>query len=386
MLTMFAFIIVLGLLVFVHEFGHFIVAKRAGIKVEEFGFGFPPRIVGVRKGLSGKWKIIWLGKEIEKDGSTLYSLNWVPVGGFVRIKGEGGDGVREHDSFASRKIVTRLAVVCAGVFMNLVLAVVLLTIGFSIGIPQEINGTVSKYAHVSDQHFEIVGVVANAPAEEAGVVAGDRIIEADQTVFGSAQAFRDYISEHNGKKVSLHLTRDGKPVDVAVTPRVLTETQKPGIGVMFSDVGIVRYPIWLAVWKSMEGAGRMVVAIFQTLGSVVHDLVLGQKVSMDVTGPIGIAVMTGQVVRMGWVYLLQFVAVLSLNLAVINVFPFPALDGGKMLLLIIEKFRRKPLTERVELLIHNFGFVILLGLVAVVTYRDLVKYGGSFTKFISRLF
>lgn len=386
MITILIFVIVLGLLVFVHEFGHFIMAKKAGIHVEEFGFGFPPRLVGIRRGRDGAYRLVWGNKEQEKDAPTVYSLNWLPVGGFVKITGEGGEDKDRRDSFASRPTGVKIAVIAAGVIMNFLLATVLVAVTLSISTVREVPPNVSKYVHVSDRRLEIAGVVEHSPAADAGVKAGDRLLGVDGKPFSKPEDFRVYVGEHPTKPLAITLGRDGKEVVLNVTPKVLEQTGKPGIGVAFGDVALVRYPVWLAVPKAVVTTVQMTGMIFSTLGTVVRDLVLGNKVSLDVAGPVGIAVMTGQAARLGWLYLAQFVAILSLNLAVINIFPFPALDGGRILFLLIEKIRRKPLSQKIEGLIHNVGFMLLLGLVALVTLRDISKFGGSLGAFFKRLF
>lgn len=386
MLTILIFIIVLGLLVFVHEFGHFIVAKKSGVHVEEFGFGFPPRIVGVRRGRDGAYRIVWGNKEIEKDTPTMYSINWLPVGGFVRITGESGEDKDRRDSFASRPLGVKLGIIAAGVIMNFLLAVVLIAISLSVGTVREVPQDVSKHVRVTDRRLEIQRVVTGAPADKAGIKPGDRLISVDKKNFIQPDDFRSYVNEHAGQKVSVTVRRDGKEMALDVTPEVLEQTGKPGIGVAFADVAMVRYPVWLAVPKAFAASGQMVGMIFVTLGTVLRDLVLGNKITLDVAGPVGIAVMTGEAAKLGWLYLLQFMAILSLNLAVINVFPFPALDGGRILFLLVEKVRRKPMSQKIEALVHNIGFMLLLGLVALVTYRDLSKFGGSIGSFFKRLF
>lgn len=386
MATILLFVIVLGLLVFVHEFGHFIVAKKSGVHVEEFGFGFPPRIFGIRRGRDGAYRIVWGNKEQEKDQPTVYSLNWLPVGGFVRITGEGGEERDRRDSFASRPLGVKIAIIAAGVIMNFVLAVVLVGIGLSIGTVREVPDNVSKYVHVSDRRLEVQAVVEGSPASKSDIRPGDRLQQVAGVAVGTPDDFRSAVALRADVPMVVTIERDGSVRDIRVTPTILEQTGKPGIGIAFADVAMVRYPIWLAFPKAFVVSGQMVGMIFGTLGTVIHDLALGNKVSLDVAGPVGIAVMTGQAAKLGWLYLIQFVAVLSLNLAVINVFPFPALDGGRILFLLLEKARRRPLNQKIEALIHNIGFMLLLGLVALVTYRDLAKFGGSIGGFFKRLF
>ncbi len=386
MLTILLFVVVLGLLVFVHEFGHFIVAKKSGVHVEEFGFGFPPRLVGIRRGRDGRYSIVWGSKDQDKDAPTIYSLNWLPLGGFVKITGESGEDKDRKDSFASRPTWRKVLIIAAGVIMNFVLAVVLIAIGLSVGTVREVPQNISKYAHVSDRRLEVEAVVERSPAADAGVKQGDRLQGVDGKAITQAEDFRSYITSHADKPIAVLLKRGAADLTLNITPKTLAQTGKPGIGVAFGDVAMVRYPVWLAVPKAVTTSVQMMGMIFSTLGTVVHDIVAGNKVSLDVAGPVGIAVMTGEAAKLGWLYLLQFVAILSLNLAVINIFPFPALDGGRILFILIERARKKPLNQKIEALIHNVGFLLLLGLVALVTFRDLSKFGGSIGSFFKRLF
>ncbi|MBI4779205.1 site-2 protease family protein [Candidatus Falkowbacteria bacterium] len=321
-LTIITFILVLSVLVFAHELGHFMMARKFGVRAEEFGFGFPPRIFGLQvwreqrlkknaeseniaigletRPLPDGSKIIkeiiidekkeideafWIRKfrfikgsrEITPDEEkygTVYSINWLPLGGFVKIKGENGEGETEPDSFASRPIWQRAFMLSAGVVMNIILAAVLIIAGFTIGLPQSLDGQLDARAHVSDKAF----------------------------------------------------------------------------------------------YDLLKG------------------LILGQGVTADLPGPVGIATLTGQVARMGFVYLLQFTALLSINLAVINFFPFPALDGGRILFLIIEKIKRSPVKREVEGAIHNIGFALLMVLILVVTLRDVSRFGGFFKGILERIF
>lgn len=358
-LTIIVFVLILGLLVFVHEFGHFIAARKNGVKVEEFGFGFPPRIFGVKR------------------GETIYSLNWIPLGGFVKIKGEGGEDKEDEDSFAHKKIWRRAVILAAGVFMNFVLAAVILSVGFMIGLPQVVDGQGGQ-ATVRDAKVQIVEILDGTPAAEAGLMAGDAILSVDGQQLGDIEAIQNYLSEKIGTPVKIILERDGQQIEKDISPAFLVETGRGGIGVGLLKSGIVSYPWYLAIWKGTESTvyftGEVVVAFYD----LIKNLIVTQKVSVDLSGPIGIAVLTGQVARMGFIYLLQFTALLSINLAVINFIPFPALDGGRILFLVIEKIRRRPVSQKIENTVHNIGFALLMLLVLLVTYRDVLKYSNSF--------
>lgn len=385
MLTIITFVIVLGVLVFVHEFGHFLAAKKQGIGVEEFGFGFPPRIFGVQKKQQGGWQIIKGREALEENAPTVYSLNWIPLGGFVKIKGESGEKEREKDSFASRGVGQRVLVIVMGVVFNLLLAVLLISFGYLVGMPQAVDENISKYARVSEKRIEVLAVVPDSPAEKAGIKEGDAIESINGQKDLTVKSFQNLVAENIDKEVNVALRRQNEVKELRLTPIVLKETQKPGLGVGLAQVGVVSYPWWLALPKGAVMTGTLTKAILQAFGALIHDLALSEKIAMEVAGPVGIAVMTGQAVRLGLIYLLQFVAILSINLAIINILPLPALDGGRLLFLLIEKIRRRPVGYKIELVVHNLGFILLLALVVLITYRDLARYWGTIGGWLQKL-
>ena len=328
MITLIIFLVVLSVLVFVHEFGHFIVAKRAGLRVDEFGFGFPPRVVGIRRKTpphlplerggkifppvplsgagprggvrgGGRFEIIWGSPENfdPREGGTLYSINALPIGGFVRIKGESGEGVDEPDSFASRSARTRVTVIAAGVIMNALLAVVLISVGYVKGFPQVLDAEISKYAHVQDRRVEVLGVLPEGPAAKVGIHTGDRVIGGNDKVFQNAEEFKTFVTEFLEKPVQLTLEREGIKKEVNVVPIILEQTAKPGIGVGIADIGVVRYPVWLAVPKGFELTGILLKTVVVSMAALLRDVIIGRPVSADLAGPVGIAVLTGAAAR-----------------------------------------------------------------------------------------
>lgn len=363
--TILLFILVLSLLVFVHEFGHFIMAKKMGMKVEEFGFGFPPRIWGYKP----------------KGSETTYTVNWIPLGGFVKIKGESGQYKNDPDSFASKAAWRRLVVLVAGVVMNLVLAAVLLSGGFMIGLPSVIDESTPASATVRDAEIRIISVVPESPAERANMESGDILVSIDGRIFDTAEEARTYIGAEAGSGVEILFARDENGERMfyteVVTSESLKEVDQVGVGVGLIKTGLVSFPVHLAVWHGVLGTGSFTYEVGKSFFDLIRNLVVKQEVSVDLSGPVGIAVLTGEVAALGFVYLLQFTALLSINLAIINILPFPALDGGRVLFLIIEKVRGKAVDQRVEGLVHTIGFALLMVLVLLVTYRDFVKFGGQ---------
>lgn len=360
MSTILLFIVVLSLLVFVHELGHFLMAKQMGMKVEEFGFGFPPRIFGVRR------------------GGTDYTINWIPLGGFVRIKGESGDRKYDSDSFSSKPAWKRFIVLVAGVTMNVVLAAVLFSVGFMMGMPASIDENLPQSANVTDKAIVITEVLEGSPAAEAGFVAGEEIISIDGQVFEFDSQLRDYIQSIGSAEISVIVKAlDGTYLTHNVSTSYLEEIDREGLGIGFVSTGIVAYPFFSAIGHGVTSTGVITYEVAKAFYGLIRNLIVTQEVGVELSGPVGIAVMTGEVAALGFVYLLQFAAILSINLAILNIFPFPALDGGRVLFLVIEKLRGQAVNEKVEAIVHNTGFLLLMALVVLVTFKDFVTFGDQ---------
>ncbi len=373
--TAIIFILVLSVLVFVHEFGHFWVAKRFGVKAEEFGFGFPPRIFGFYKNKEGKWKKVLGKKEVQDTDDTVYSVNWIPLGGFVKIKGEDGEDKQSSDSFASKKIWKRAIILSAGVAMNIVLAAVLFSIGSITGIPKAINNDIGSNAIVSDKKIQVVKVLPQSPAKEAGMKMADIIVSINGQKFEDVSKIQDFVDSHCDEELIYKISRGDKDVTFNIEPQSLSGTDREGVGVALVTTGLVKYSFFTGIWEGIKTTGLLIVTIILALVGLIKGLIVGDSgVAQQVAGPVGIASLTGQVAEMGIAYLMQFVALLSVNLAIINFIPFPALDGGRILFLIIEKIKGCPVKKETEALFHNFGFIFLLLLILVVTFHDISRF------------
>ncbi len=384
LLTIVIFVLVLSILVFVHELGHFFTARRFGVKAEEFGFGFPPRILGFYRNNSGKWKKVLGTRSIESlnnldneedrpaKKSTVYSLNWLPIGGFVKIKGENGNGANETDSFATKKIRQRAIILSAGVIMNVVLAWVIFSGGYLIGLPQATEN-LAKNAIVSEQQLIVAQVVSDSPAAMAGLQTNDIILSVDGETMVRQEDLQDLANSSVNQELNILINRNGTEEVLAVTPTFNEDSNRGEIGVAVIAGGLVRYPFFTAVWEGLKTTGWMLKEIVLLFISLIVGIFTGSGISGDVAGPVGIANFTGQMARLGLVYLMQFTAFLSLNLAVLNFLPFPGLDGGRVLFLLIEKIKGKPVRQDVEALIHNSGFILLIVIVLLVTYRDIIR-------------
>ncbi|MFH1838038.1 MAG: RIP metalloprotease RseP [Candidatus Kuenenbacteria bacterium] len=367
-LTIIIFILILGLLVLVHELGHFVIARKMGVGVEEFGLGFPPRIFGIKK------------------GETIYSLNWIPLGGFCKIKGEEEGDSSKKDNFASKSIKVRTAIISAGVAMNVLLAFVLFSIGFMIGMPQALNEENIKEAKkINQPQIQIMSVLKNSPAEKAGIQLGDVVFEVDGQKFEEVSLFQKYI-KNSEKEIVIKIKRGDEILEKKIEPEFSKETNGKIIGTQLVNTGIISYPWYKAIYLGAKTTVFLSFEIIKAFCILIKNLVVHQTLTEDIAGPIGIAVITGQIVHLGFIYILQFTALLSLNLAIINFIPFPALDGGRIFFLIIEKIRRKPIDQKIENITHNLGFALLMLLVVIVTYQDITKFGGKILMAIKKLF
>ncbi|MFA5720461.1 MAG: RIP metalloprotease RseP [Acholeplasmataceae bacterium] len=378
MTTVILFILVLSVLVFVHELGHFWTARRLGVKAEEFGFGFPPRALGFFKSKSGRWRFLKgntspdsLAEE-EKPAGTVYSLNCLPLGGFVKIKGENGEGKQDSDSFAAKALWRRALILSAGVIMNIVLAAALLSVGYMIGLPQSLD-EVKSSAQVSEAQVFVMEVLPDSVAAQAGLESGDIIKAVEGQKITSNEELQDLVSRRTDQDTSFTIIRGGEERNIIIRPSFSEAVDRAVIGVSIYASGLVRYPFFTAIWEGIKLTGLTFWLIILAFYSLIRDLIIGVSVSGQVAGPVGIATLTGQVASLGITYLLQFMALLSLNLALVNILPFPALDGGRLLFLLIEKFKGKPVRQSVEAWIHTIGFWLLITLILVITYKDIMR-------------
>ncbi|HEY4506834.1 MAG TPA: site-2 protease family protein [Candidatus Paceibacterota bacterium] len=359
MLTFIIFIIVLGILVLVHELGHFVVAKKSGMKVEEFGFGFPPRLFGFKK------------------GETTYSINWIPFGGFVKVMGEDGQNPNDPRSFAAAKASTRANVLVAGVVMNVLLAVVLLSIANGVGLRVGlIEGDSAMQAE--DVRVQVIQVAPGSPAEQAGLKVLDEIIAFSENghrfELKTVEQVQDAILAHKGRDVILEI-KNGDQIN---TKNIYVRSDPPlgegAVGISLASTGVIRYPWYKAPWHGIIDTANITAYTAVGYGTIIKNLVTKGNPGMELSGPVGIAVVTGQAARIGFTYLMQFTALISVNLAILNIIPFPALDGGRLLFVVIEKLRRRPISKKVEAIVNSVGFALLIMLMIYVTTKDVLKF------------
>ncbi|MEA2088523.1 MAG: RIP metalloprotease RseP [Patescibacteria group bacterium] len=373
-LTIIIFIGILGLLVFVHEFGHFIVARKMGVKVDEFAIGFPPRVFGIYKNREGKWIRVFGNKKVEDVPTTLYAFHLIPLGGFCKIKGEDGGNSADEDSFVNKKIWKRASILVAGVTMNFLLCAVLFSAGFMVGLPQVVDDSSHKILAVKNAEVLIVSIAENSPAEKNDIMFGDIILAVDGNMVSDSKQASEFISKNENNEIILKIKRNNKEIEKKIIPEKIDDSEDHKIGIAMVETGIVSYPFFKSVYMGFATTVKLTKVITSAFYNIISDLIVGKKVDTDIAGPVGIAVLTGQMVDMGFIYVLEFAALLSLNLAIINILPIPALDGGRLLFLAFEKIRGRAMSVKLENVLNNTGFALLMLLVLFVTFRDVAKF------------
>jgi len=349
--TIVAFVVVLSILILIHETGHFLAAKRADVKVEEFGFGYPPRLLTL-----GRW------------GETEYTLNAIPFGGFVRMAGEEDAAVLR--SFAGKSKHARLVVFGAGPVMNLLLALALFSLTFLLGAPVPV-----EFDRVS-----VMSVFPDSPAEAAGLRTGDLILAVDENPVQSPEELATSIRQRSEEEVLLAVQRGRQSLSIPIVPREERFEDQGSLGVVIqpyaSRMEIQTYPWWQALWLGLrQTLSTIVVTLFIPV-LVLRGLIPARAVRP--LGPVAIAQLTSsaaqQVVATGWWFpLLQLTAIVSAGLFLANLLPIPGLDGGRILFIIIEAVRGRRLNPEREGVVHLIGMALLVMLMLVITYQDLIS-------------
>ena len=358
------FLLVLSILVLVHELGHFLVAKRFGVMVEEFGFGLPPRLFG------------------KKIGETLYSINALPFGGFVRLHGENSeaDVVYPKKSFLKKNKRKKVLIIVAGVIMNFILEIVAFAITYSFnGIPKNTN------------NVKVVDITTSSPAQIAGLIVGDVVRKVGKTPISTNDEFINLVDQSKGKKVILEIERtvnsEKTTKKITLTPREKPPEGQGPLGVVITTSEIYYPPVLLrpfyGIYYGFKDAifwGKNIIVGFYGLFA---GLFKGQ-VPQDIAGPVGIFALTSEASKFGIFAVINFIGILSVNLAIINVLPFPALDGGRLFFIFLEGVIGKQVLPKVEAAIHTVGMIILLALLLAVTAHDVIRLikAGSISGFL----
>ncbi len=349
LLSILLFIFILGFLVLIHEFGHFIAAKAFGITVTEFGLGFPPRAWG------------------RKIGGTIYSLNWIPVGGFVSIEGEDDQSLLKPGSFASVNRFKRAVVLSAGVAMNFLVAVVLFSIVFMQGV------------EVPTNRVRIDEVASGSPAQTVGLAVGDEVTSAAGTAVSNIPELQQIIQSHLGKVMTLTVSRGGKAITLTLTPRQNPPVGQGAVGVALGVVTEKKsYPFYQA---PIEGTKYALDQLGTTISYLVTSIAAipsgTSKIGEQISGPVGVAYVTYRVLQIDPGFLLQLAALISLSLALVNILPLPALDGGRLAFVLLSALFRRDFYPKLERTIHQVGLLVLLAIFVVITYNDLARIVSS---------
>jgi regulator of sigma E protease len=361
--TALLFLLVIFVLVLVHEWGHFAAAKRLRMRVDEFGIGFPPRVWGVRR------------------GETEYTLNALPIGGFVRIFGEDPTEVENASSaerdraFNARPYWAQAVVLVAGVVMNVLFAWLLFIGVFAIGVPTAIDAedASDRARLVATQILPESPLAGSVPpgATITELAAGDET-RTDLT----PDTFSSFITEHAAADITLTYTVGDRTETITVTPTtglIPNEPDVPAVGVSLSLVETVRHGPLAAIGQGTARTGELLIAISVGLGGLLAGAVTGTADLSQVAGPVGIAGLVGDAAAFGVVPLLTFVAVISLNLAIINLLPLPALDGGRLVFVAIEAVRGQAIDPVWAQRVNLAGFALLMLLMLIITYRDIAR-------------
>lgn len=360
MLSLFIFFLILSILVLVHELGHFLVAKKNGVYVEEFGFGFPPRLFSVKK------------------GETLYSLNLLPFGGFVKVLGEEFEELKrkkipknlKNRTFVGKKPWQRALIIIAGVAANFLLGWFIISYLFTQGVPVPTNKVI------------IEKVMANSPAEAAGLKSNDivrslttNIYSLQPTVYPlkSTQDLINLSKKYSNQEIKLTIQRNKEEFTVPIIARKNPPKGQGPLGIVITSFITKKYSWYQAPFFGLAESVKITITIVKELAKTLFLFLSGKKVDIEVAGPVGIAKITSTAVKFGNNAILQLLGLLSLNLAVINIFPFPALDGGRLGLIIYEVVSKKKVDVKIERRLNLIGFAILLSLIILVTINDVIK-------------
>jgi len=342
LITILAFAGILVVLILAHELGHFVTAKLTGVKVEEFGLGFPPRLLSIKR------------------GETRYSLNAIPLGGFCKMAGEEDPEVAR--SLASKSIPTRLLILSAGSLMNLLLPLLLLSIAAMIPHDRVIGEVIIR------------DIAPDSPAAEAGIEPGDVILSVNRKPVHNTGDLLRYFYRYLGSDIPIVVRHaDSTTEEVRLTPRWKPPEDEGAVGISIANLNPSVFSERYSFWRAIPEGASIYWEMFLLYRNGMISMVIG-ALPVELTGPVGIAQLTGEVAEAGVSPTLEFAAFISLNLAIINIFPIPAMDGGRIVFVLLEFVRRgKRISARTEGLVHTIGFILLIGAFLAITYQDIIR-------------
>ena len=339
-----AFISLISLLV-LHEFSHFVMAKKFGLPVEEFGIGYPPRLIG------------------KKIGETIYSLNLLPFGAFVKIP---------EDQLQKKSIAKRAIIIAAGIISFWLIALILMCLIFNIGTLMQVS---DEEINVSNPQVQIILIVPGSPAAEANLKTGDAIVAMrTQSIWlwiDKINQVQEFCANHKGEKITLMIQREKQVLDIDIVPRVSAPLGEGPLGIGLVRLGKVKYPflesLWQALITTIKLTGQIVLGFYE----LIKNIILRKPLEAELMGPVGILDIFVKASSLGFVYFIQTIMLISLQVAVINALPIPVTDGGKLFFLAIEKIRKKPINEKIEEKINAIFFALLITLMIWVTIKDI---------------
>lgn len=354
-MTVLIFLIVLAILIFVHELGHFLFARACDIRVDAFALGFGPKIVSWQK------------------GETVYTINLIPFGGYVKIFGENPDeesigGPDSARSFVNKSRPKQALVLFAGVLFNFIFAWLLYTVVFTNGVTATAGDFTRYKDYLSNQRIMITSVMPGSPADKIGLKIGDVFYDVK-----NIEDIQNAINSSNGSNIDIKYIRNNEVKNVAITPIQGIVNNKYAIGIGMDNVADMRLPFFVSVWESLRYTWVMIKGTISGLYGFLIGILHGTAKLSEVSGPIGIAGIIGDAANLGFTYLVMMIAIISINLGVINLVPFPALDGGRILFVFIESIIRRRIPVRFANIVNTVGFALLMALMVLVTYKDIAK-------------
>jgi regulator of sigma E protease len=344
-------------LVTLHEFGHFIVAKRFGVKVEEFGIGYPPRLFG------------------KKIGETIYSINLLPFGAFVKMPGEI-EHLEDSRSFFQKPVWQRMLIVAAGVISFWIMAAILFSVVMGLGAPTAIPD--DQTLGIENPKVQIAAIAKDSPAQIAGIKIGDNIIEISAPSIGMIKInkvgqLQQITNAHKGQEITFKIERGKDVFDANIIARENPPQGEGPLGVSLVRVAILHYPWWQLPWRGIAAAFNLTIAVilgyWNAISNVIHHVPSG----VELTGPVGIVSMFAQAGKLGINYFLQFCGMIAVYVAIFNILPIPSVDGGKLLFLVIEAIRKKPISQKIEQIVTTIFFSLLILVMIFVTAKDVIK-------------
>ncbi len=349
-----AFLSLIGLII-IHELGHFLMAKKFGIKVEEFGLGYPPRLFG------------------KKIGETIYSLNLIPFGGFVKIYGQE-ERINKPRSFTSKPFYQKALVILAGVLVFWVAAAILLAIVSGIGAPVIVEDDLAE--GITDPKVQILYIAPDSPAEQAGLEVGNIIKSINGTEVDKVSQVQEIIDNNKGEEVVLTIQKGKRFVDIPVVPRTSFLENEGPTGIGLARTGLKSYPWHLAVWEGIKETYLVTIAIIKAFASIIASLFQGQGMpaGTDIGGPVLIFSLFVNIGGLGASYILRLIAIIAIHLAILNILPIPALDGGWFVFLAIERLRGKPLNDKLVQKVSASFFLLLIALLIFLTIKDIMRF------------